>query len=406
MIRTGSAELVKDLNVGVILDALKRSQPISRVKLAKLTGLSFPTVSRIVNGLRKNGLLVEDSAGESTGGRRPILLRFDPEASYVVGVYVDAPETQLALLNLDGETKAFLRTPTRPERGPSLFVDRLVEQIDTLSRDGGIPTSKITGIGIAATGNVSPHDGVLVYSMNLNWRNVPLARNVRDRTGIVTTIEGDCGAMAMGEHLFGVARHVRHLAWVNVSSGVGVGLIENGELYRGKHGYAGELGHITVLRDGPPCPCGKRGCLEALVGYKPVLDRLVKMIARGSSSLISDMVKGSFEDLRIEHLFRAAEANDTLARAIVDEMSHYLGLGISIIANLLDPELIVVGGQVVDGGGDAFLEMVTQSAKEAIIPERTDRLDVRRSALGQRAGVIGGGGLIYREGLKARLMVG
>jgi glucokinase len=331
-------------------------------------------------------------------------LRLNPDANYVIGIDVDVTETAAGAVNLNGDIKLSETLVTHPELGPEVLTDELCRYTERLIAEQGLDKSKVIGVGIAVPGKVEPETGILVYSANLNWRNVNLKQMISEKIGIDTIVEGDAQSMALGEHFFGNGKGVNSLVWVNVSGGVGVGLIDKGTINRGEHRNAGEVGHITVLRDGPPCSCGRRGCLETMVGSSAVLSRLIKTIAKGKETLVSDIVHGRFEDLRIWHLFHAAKEGDNFAGVIVEEMAYYLGIGLSMIINLIDPGLIVIGGPVIDSGGDKFFEMVKRFASEDILAERVETLDIRRSALGEHAGVIGAASLIYQDKFKIPLM--
>ncbi|NIA06099.1 MAG: ROK family protein [Actinobacteria bacterium] len=401
-----NGQLIKDLNTTRILDIVKRSQPISRVELAEVTGLSFPTVSRIVKMLREKRLLLEYGRGKSRGGRRPTRLRLNPDASCIIGVDVDVPETTVALLDLDGKTKTFVTFSTNPQRGPAAFLNTLVEHIDKILVASFLDRRRILGLGIAVTGNVDVEKGLLVYSAKLGWRNVPLREMVSEETRIVTAIDGDVASMALGEHYFGSARDMSNLVWVCAGSGIGAALIEDGKMYRGAHGSAVELGHVTVVIDGPLCSCGKKGCLETMAGSRYVLLRLRETIADGRETLIRDLIEGKLDNLQVSHVFQAEKSGDKLAGEIVEEVASYIGLGIAMIANLVDPGVIILGGPVADAGGERFMEMVRKFAAQGIMPERSDRLSIRASALGEQAGAVGAASLVYKEGLKALLSVG
>ncbi|MCA9728144.1 MAG: ROK family protein [Candidatus Eisenbacteria bacterium] len=256
---------------------------------------------------------------------------------------------------------------------------------EVLTRAGGWDPA--AAIGIACAGTIDTGRGVVVRSPNLpGWSDVPLADRFRERTGRSVVVLNDANAFLVAEATLGAARGARHAVGLTIGTGVGGGILCDGELWSGAHGFAGEFGHSVVQMDGPECACGARGCLEALVGTYAIMTRYR---AHAASATARDP----------EELAGRARAGDDLARRLFEETGRFLGLGLRSAAHLLDPELFVIGGGLI-GAADLFLpEAVRVLAESALLPA-TAVPEVRRAALGNAAGWIGAA-LVARRGSSA-----
>lgn len=246
-------------------------------------------------------------------------------------------------------------------------------------------------VGVGAAGLVDFAAGALRFAPNLPLREVPIRDRVSERTGLPCVVDNDANAAAWGEFLFGAGRGVRHLLLVTVGTGIGGGIIWDGALYRGAHGFAAEIGHVIVEPGGPVCGCGNRGCWEQVASGR-ALDRLGRDEAnRAPNGAIARQAAG--DEVRGEHVAEAARQGDAAAMAIVREVGRRLGEGMAGLVNILDPELIVVGGGVAEEG-ELILGPARGAYQEAVeAPEHRPSVPVEVARLGNDAGAIGAAAL-------------
>ncbi|MCJ7654319.1 MAG: ROK family protein [Dehalococcoidia bacterium] len=286
---------------------------------------------------------------------------------------------------------------TLADEGPRPVIDRLSSAVAETMAQAKLKTSDIAGIGIAAAGILDIDRGIVTTSPNLpHWHNVPLRDIFADRLGVVTYLINDANAAALGEHRFGAGIGFDNIIYLTVSTGIGGGIIIDGELYSGADGCAGELGHMTIEADGPQCHCGNFGCLEAMASGWAVAKEAMMRINRGERSSIIELVNGRLENITAETVAIAARRGDQLAADIVAEAAKYLGIGLANLVNIFNPELIVIGGGL-SKMGDMLLKPARKVLKERAfrLPSRT--VHIVRARLGSNAGIIGAAAYVFDQ---------
>ena len=224
--------------------------------------------------------------------------------------------------------------------GLEAVLGRMVESLDAALARAGVEREQLAGLGIASPGAVDVERGVVPNAPQLpGWQDVPLARLMAERVGVPAILENDASAAALGEHRFGAGRGTRHMLYITVSTGLGGGIIIDGELYRGKSGAAGELGHMIIDIDGPPCGCGARGCLEALASGTAIARRGERLAESGDSPVLARL-RGQEGPVTAEMMKRAADMGDAASREAFREAGHYLGVALAGYVNIFDPEVI------------------------------------------------------------------
>lgn len=286
---------------------------------------------------------------------------------------------------------------TLADEGPRPVINRLSSAVAETMAQARLKTSDIAGIGIAAAGIIDTKEGIVTTSPNLSgWRDVPLRDIIAERLGLTTYLINDASAAALGEHRFGAGRGVDNLIYLTVSTGIGGGIIIDGELYLGADGCAGEIGHMIIETHGPQCNCGKFGCLEALASGSAMTRESVRRLNQGEKSSIIELVDGRLEGITAETVSLAARKGDSLACDIVARAATYLGIGLANLVNIFNPELIVIGGGVSKMGN-----MLLAPARKAIreiafkLPARTAR--IVRARLGSNAGIIGAAVYVFEQ---------
>jgi predicted NBD/HSP70 family sugar kinase len=255
----------------------------------------------------------------------------------------------------------------------------------------------VLGIGMAIPGMVQWPQGVNLFSPNYGWRNVPVRALMEERLGRPVLADNEVRAVALAEQQFGVARLARTIVFLDVGMGVGGAVVLDGNLYRGVHGAAGEMGHNTVEPNGPLCGCGNRGCLEVFCSVRGLLARTAEALVQGRPSVLADLPA---EELSVVRLAQAAAEGDDLAREVLTRAATYLGLAVANAVDNWDPELVVLSGPVIREGGDLFEKLLAEEQRTVL---ETGRAGVRvtRAVLDEHAKIIGAATLVMAEYLAA-----
>jgi glucokinase len=278
---------------------------------------------------------------------------------------------------------------TDASQGLAAVVARMTEGASKVMADGGVTRAQVTAVGVAAPGPIDARAGVVTAPPNLpGWNCVPLGRLIQDELGLPAALENDAGAAALAEHRFGAGRGTQHMIYVTASTGIGGGFILDGELYSGATGAAGEIGHMTIAPQGPYCGCGNRGCLEALASGTAIAQEARQRVARGVPTLIADLAEGDPDRISAKLVAEAAEAGDVEAQEILDTAMDYLGLGMANLVNLLNPELIVIGGGL-SKMGDRLFQPVRRAIDRRAFRAPAQAVRVVPAELGDDAGVLG-----------------
>lgn len=331
MAAKGDQGTVRALNRRLLLRLLREQGPTSRTDLADLSGLSNGAITRIVGELIDEGLLIEQSIGISTGGRRPVLLDLDTSARVVAGLKLMDDAILAVLVDLKGGVVAESRTSLRAH-GTKAVIGRATGAVEALLARAGVERDRLGGVGLCMPGAIDWRSGVCTLSPYFGWRDVHVADLLSEQLGVPVSVDNDVNALAVAESLFGRGRWVRDFAVVTLGRGVGAGLVYNGSVYRGSSGGAGEFGHLVSEVGGRRCECGKSGCLEAYVGENALLQRVHE-------------IGGRYSSLSIEQFLDSAHDGDPAAAQIYAELTQRLGVAIANLINLLNPELVLLGGE-------------------------------------------------------------
>lgn len=387
-------KLMKEINEEIIVDLLKKKEPLSRAEIAKITGLSRATVSSIVNRLVNTGLIKEIGVGKSksNGGRKPVLLELNPEAFYIVGVDLGTNNIIAIVTDLKAKIKGKVSIPTEVYKGLSGVLENLERAVSEVISISGVKKTKIIGMGMAVAGLIDTSNGEVIFSPNFSWSNVPIKKLVEERLNILTYIDNCTRVMALGEITFGNARGRENLLYINVGYGVGSAIVIEGKVYPN----ISEIGHIPVVEDGPKCSCGKRGCLEAVSSGSAIETRAKEILESGKPTLISELADGQKDKVTAKIVAKAAENGDRVAIEIFNNSGWYLGKGIATAVNLLSPELVVIGGGV-SQAGEILFRPVRKGFEHYAMEDLAKNVKIIPSGLGLDAGVIGAIALVLKN---------
>lgn len=361
-------------NRQVIISLIESKEPISKFQIMQITKIRPATVISIVNDLMKEGLVGEAGVGESTGGRRPLLLEIKPEAGYVVGVYVETANTTAAIVDLKGNTHEKGQTRNILRRDKDFFLNRITEVIRRLLvKTDAVRKKKVLGIGLAVPGLVDGNSGRWIFSANVPWcHDIAISRILQEKFNMPVKLENDTRCLAMAEKWYGAAKNIDDFLYVDTGEGVAVGIVINNRLYSGAGGNAGEFGHATIDVNGKLCACGNRGCLETVVSKKAMVKRARDLKNSGVRTSLKNFTTSNSSVLA---MIKHAMKGDLLCRRVIRETSTYLGIGIANIVNILNPGIVIIGGLFAEGG-DIVLEAVKKEIGERALPKSSKDMDV------------------------------
>ncbi|GAB4527154.1 MAG: ROK family transcriptional regulator [Anaerolineae bacterium] len=349
-----------------MLELIREQGPISRSEIARRLRLSPATITRIVNNLLENHIVLEGGAVQSQHGRRPVLLEFNPYASLIIGVYVHQ-NMMGALSDLNGQILERRVVPSIPgEEGVQRLI-ALIEELHQVSKDMELP---VRGVGVGAPSIVIFDQGTVVWAPTLGWRDLPLKARLEQALHLPVFVENEVNLIALGESWQGVGRGVSNLVCISLGAGIGAGIILNGQLYRGSHHAAGEVGYII-----PNESCLGRvydgyGCLEGLAGSMGIVHRAVVRLNQGEASVLTEQIAGDLSRLTVEMVLSAAREGDPLARTVLDETLDYLSIAVANLVCILDPDCIVISGDLAEFG-DLFIEPI-RSRLNGALPQMPD----------------------------------
>lgn len=437
----GNGQLIKRLNRSRILECLQQGQPLSRVELAERTGISLPAVVKLVQEMQQEGLIVCVGEGPSSGGRRPMLFAYNSRVAYVVGVDVGATKISGGILDLEGNILATATIPTHStDSSPSHVAQRVRSLVEQLLTDTGIDLAKVMGIGVGvpgipdAEGNIGLAPGLhqdqsrvvddardgQAHNENpagddarggrrqaedgLADRDqaggpqaerdtgvIPLGAYLRAELGRPVYMENDVNAFLRGEVWKGALQGVQHAVAVTIGTGIGVGLLVNGEVYRGARGSAGEIGYWLIGALGPIARSSGYGPLESFAAGPGIARRYVaRLKAHRGSSAVLDLAGGDMHKITARLVAEGAMLGDSLALDVWRETAEMLGVALANLCCLMDPEVLVVGGGVSRAPRELLLDPVRRII-ETLVPYPPK---VVTSPLGDQAAILGAAALV------------
>lgn len=333
-LQTYNQHVVKKGNKSLVLETIINTSPISRAKIANLTGLNKGTVSSLVGELLEEKLINESGPGKSSGGRRPVILHFNEQAGYSIGIDLGVNYILGILTDLQGNIR-HESTVRFTDLSYEEIKIKLFETIDYLIQHSPASPYGIVGIGIGVPGTVSK-DGEILLAPNLAWKNVHIKTIIQEKYDIPVIIENEANAGAHGEKRFGAGKDFDNIVYISVGMGIGVGLILNGKIYKGNNGFSGELGHMTIEVNGAECRCGNKGCWELYASEQA----LIKNAQQLGITLSPD------EEILFEVLQQHAENGEKEIIDLFEQVGEYLGVGINNIINIFNPQQVIIGNRI------------------------------------------------------------
>lgn len=331
---TGNQQLVKQINKTLVLETILHEAPISRADISQKVGLNKGTVSSLVNELLEDQLIYESGPGQSSGGRRPVILLFNDKAGFSIGIDLGVNYILGVLTDLRGNIIVEVNKKLTV-RSYEVVIEILKSVISDLINAAPQSHYGIVGIGIGVPGLVN-NDGEILVAPNLGWKNINLREEIENCFDIPVVIENEANAGAYGEKLYGAGKENDNILYISAGIGIGIGIILNGELFYGMNGFSGEAGHMIVQVNGKDCTCGSSGCWELYASEKALLEEARKL-------KLTDITE---ETLSIELLLELANSGNEDIINLFHSIGMYLGVGINNIINIFNPEQVIIGNRL------------------------------------------------------------
>ena len=354
--------------------------------LSKELDLSIPTVTKFISEMCEDGYINDYGKLETSGGRHPSLYGLNPESGYFIGVDIKKFAVNIGLINFKGDMMELkMNIPYKFENTPEAM-EELCRLISSFIKKTKVNTEKILNININISGRVNPESGYSFSQFNFSER--PLAEVLTDKIGCQVCIDNDTRAMTYGEYLQGCVKGEKNIIFVNISWGLGIGIIIDGKIYTGKSGFSGEFGHINVFDNEILCHCGKKGCLETEASGSAIYRILQERIKKGECSILSDRANNQELPLTLDEIISAVNKEDLLCIEIVEEIGQKLGKQIAGLINIFNPELVIIGGTL-----SLTDDYIAQPIKTAIRKYSLNLVNqdsvITVSKLKDRAGIVG-----------------
>jgi glucokinase-like ROK family protein len=329
-----------EANISLVLNTIRVNNGISRYEISKLTKLSPSAVSNIIDLLIEAGFVTE-SPGEAKGaGRRPIKLYLSDGIHFPIGIEVESDKITGVVINLAGEIVKQATEFISTEMNYREILDKVINIYYNLSKD--FKPKEIMGLGIAIPGIVDSINGVSIFSENLGWRKIPIKETLKEEIDVPIFIEHNIKAVTLGELWYGAGIGKKNIICVRVGSGVSAGFVIDGNIYRGSNGMVGEFGHTVVEVNGNRCRCGGQGCLQSYVSTQVLVNKVLEGLSNKVYSQVS--LDGKNKDEILEEIISAGKRGDRFILNIFEDIGKYLGIGISNLINLFNPEMVVIAG--------------------------------------------------------------
>ncbi len=377
-LQSGNQQLMRDINVSNVLNVLRVKDTVSRVELAQALGLGKSTITVIVHALMGCGAVEELGIQQSSMGRKPRLLRMNPNWKYVISVRLDVSQIHMGIVNLKGHI-VYNRKIVRPLRGRSWddILRELVLLIRTLCIDAKIDWDQdVLGLALALPGVINSFTGVSVSRLS-NWLEFPIASWLTEALGKGVVVENDANALCLGERMKCTLTDLDDMLVMLVEDGIGAGIIANGMMVRGGSLGAGQIGHMKVSDRGGLCSCGQTGCLETFVSNSAVKDNFLSRLSPNVAEEVGTKIGKPLDQLDVRTIARLAKEGVPDALRVMDEVGFYIGRTVTTVVNILNPARVVIGGPLFEEAEHMMLERIWQLIRDETAPVLWNNLQLR-----------------------------
>lgn len=366
--KTGSFSLIKEINTSLILNVIRSNKAISRAEIASLTGLTPATVTNLTSRLLENRLIKETELGESSGGRKPVMLEINSNEYNVACVNIGSKAVTVSIFDLNGN----LITSANPKVIKNDAKSSLDSINDVLAELISISSKRILGVGVSCEGMINEDEGICEFSSNLGWENVDIREEIFNKTGLHVFVDNDVHVIALGEKWFGAAKDADDFILFYTGFGLGLAVMNKDGLYRGAMNYAGELGHTVLDPDGPICTCGNHGCVQAFAS---------------ASALMRDLKSIGYidgEEPPLDEIVKIALEGDEIMGKLFHKQAHYIGIAAANSINLFNPSVLIFNGYISQLGDD-IKTIITQQIFRNCLKSAKANVRIVYSSLNQEA---------------------
>lgn len=376
------------MNKEAVLDLIRKApEGISRAEIAQLLDVSRSTVSVIVDDFIGTGLVVERGVGISRGGRRPIVLQLNAEAGRVIGVDMGATHLLVVVADLQGKVLAETETPLDIAQGPENYLRQTYKLVTDSLESAHCSLADVRAIGVGVPGPVIADKGIVSAPPIMpGWDDFAIRQRLCQHWQKPITLDNDADLGAVGEWAYGSGQGESNLVYIKIGTGIGCGILLNGQIYHGVLGTAGEIGHVTISEDGPPCTCGNYGCLEAMAGGRAIAQRAQLAIKAGQRTQLMDM--NHSHEITARDVAQAALAGDAVSQQLLNDAGRHIGSAIASLINLLNPGVVLIGGGVTNAG-HFLLGPIRQVVNERTMRPSLRAARIERAGLGRRSTALG-----------------
>jgi len=368
---------------------------MTNTDLGKFVKLSTPKIISLLNELKTEGFVEELGQGNSSGGRRPNLYGNKEDAFYIIGISINIYKTSVSIFNAKNQKVSDDHILTLTISHGTSIIDPIVDFTENVIREKQIPREKILGVGIEMPGMVDSETGInKTYMVS----DKPVADVFSKKFGMEVLIENDAKTRAFAELRFGLAHTKKNVLAVHLDWGIGLGIIVNGKLYKGRDGFAGEFGHLPMIDNGILCKCGKQGCLETIASGTAIARIANEGIKNGRSSFLENLNNTDQETIEFGEVIQSAIMGDQFSISILANVGHWLGKGLAYLIQIFNPELIILGGRMTEAS-QFILPPIQQAIQIFCNPELGNEIEIKVSELGSQAGIQGVAALFLEHAL-------
>jgi glucokinase len=324
-----------------------------------------------------------------------------PEASskgeYLVGVDLGGTKILAGVFTTSLKCIGRSKMSTKADRGPETVIERVAHCVQDAVDECDLSLKQVRGIGIGSPGAIDSENGKVMFAGNLGWKDVSLKKELEEHLDLPVFLQNDCNVCTLGVHEVELEGKPRNMVGIFLGTGIGGGLIIEGKLYSGFNRMAGEIGHMLLEINGPKCTCGNKGCWEALASRSALFRQVAQAVKEGQKTVLTSMLGDDLKDLRSGDLRKAIKQGDKFVEHIVEEAAKYTGIAVANLINILNPEVIVIGGGLMDALENEMMPVVVETAREHAFPGADKGMKILASKLGDDAGITGAAVLARRE---------
>jgi glucokinase-like ROK family protein len=392
----GDQESLRQINLSTVLTHLRQNAPISRAALAEITGLNRATITRLVRELIEHGFVRETGFQSVRAGRPSILLQLDPDAGCIIGAEIEVKFGSVILTDLAAHVFWRDEVDFGDNDEPEAVLNSISQLIRRAYSRAAETNRHVLGLGISLPGLVDVSSGVLLFAPNMRWSDVPVRQWLENEFDIPIYIDNKANMAALAESYFGSARDSEYVLYINITAGVGAGIVLNQRIMPGVSGLAGEVGHMAINPDGPECNCGSQGCWETYVSALAVFRRVRECILSGEESQLAEVVRDGFERITMPLMVEAARQGDRVALDSFEETGYYLGVGLANLINTFNPQKVVLGGYVTQAY-EFLLPVIQKTVRERALRWPREAADIVVATYLNDASLMGAVATVYGQ---------